>query len=114
MARDGYSPNLYGVRKFGDLNLVVVKINTSGRVAADSSPDTTSAAAGSGVYNVTYPKATRGWVVGAELVKSASDGIYPEVLAFDPTAGTIQLELSDEANLTSTEEIHLTLLLGSL
>lgn len=113
MALEGYARNLFGVTMFGDLSLVLVKIGPAGtRVAEDSSPDTTVAAAGSGVYNVTFPAGQQGWVLGAELVKTSSDGIYPEVLAFAPTLGTIQLELSDETNLTGSEEIHLAILLA--
>lgn len=111
MALQSYCRNLYAPQQFVDVNLVFVKIGPDGTLtAADSSPDTTVAAAGSGVYNVTFPPGVAGHVLGQPaLVKSSSDGVFVEVLAFSPTAGTIQLELSDEANLSGSEEIHLQL-----
>jgi hypothetical protein len=115
MAFEAYARNLYAPVKLGpDLSFVIVTVAADGtRDADNSSPDTTVSAAGSGVYNITFPKAERGFVVGQPaLVTTASDGVFVEVKAFAPTSGTIQLELSDEANLSSSETITLTLLLG--
>jgi hypothetical protein len=113
MAQEGYTRNLYGNKMLGDISLCVVVVNTDGtRDATRSSPDTTVSAAGSGVYNIVFPKATLGFVVGQPaLVATSSDGVFVEVKAFDADAGTIQLELSDEADLATAEEIHLILAL---
>ena len=112
MAQEGYCKNVHGNKLLGDINLCFVVVNTDGtRDATRSSPDTTVAAAGSGVYNITFPKSQLGVVVGRALVTTVSDGIMVEVKTFSATAGTIQLELSDEADLATSEEIHLTLAL---
>ncbi len=107
-----YARNVYAPTKFVDVSFVFIKVGPDGtRVAADSSPETTVTAAGSGVYNITFPKAMAGYVVGAELAKTSSDGIFPENISFAPTSGTASFELSDEANLSGSEEIHITLAL---
>ena len=113
MAKPDYTKSVYAPVKLGDLSLCVIVVNTDGtRDATRSAPDTTVSAAGSGVYNATFPKATLGFVVGQPaLVATSSDGVFVEVKAFDADAGTIQLELSDEADLATAEEIHLTLAL---
>lgn len=114
MALPDYSRNLFGSKQFGDLSLCTVVVGSDGtRTAADSSPETTVTAAGSGVYDITFPKATKGFLLGQPaLVTTNSDGVFVEVKAFDPDAGTCQLELSDEANLSSSETIHLHILLA--
>lgn len=112
MALSDTARNLYSSVQFGDVSFIFVKVNTSGRIAAESSPNTTVTAAGSGVYNITFEPAQTGWVIGAELAKTASDGIFPENTAFSPTAGTASFELSDETDLTGSEEIHILLVLA--
>lgn len=113
MAKPDYTKNVYAPVKLGDLSLCVIVVSPDGtRDATRSAPETTVTAAGSGVYDCTFPKSTLGFVVGQPaLVATASDGVFVEVKAFDADAGTIQLELSDEADLASSEEIHLTLAL---
>ncbi len=113
MAKPDYTKSVYAPVKLGDLSLCPIVIDSAGaRDATRSAPDTTVSAAGSGVYNCTFPKSTLGFVVGQPaLVATASDGVFCEVKAFDADAGTLQLELSDEADLASSEEIHVTLAL---
>jgi hypothetical protein len=113
MALPDYARNLFGSKQLGDLSLVSVVVAADGtRDSTLSAPETTVTAAGSGVYDITFPKATKGFVLAANLVTTNSDGVFVEIKAFDADAGTCQLELSDEANLSSSETIHLHLLLA--
>lgn len=109
MALEGYARNLYGVSMFGDLSVVVIKINGTGRIAADSSPDTTVGTPASGAYAVTYPAAQQGWVLGAALVQVAG-ATHAEVTAFAPTLGTLTVDTGSD--LTGNDECHLFLLLA--
>lgn len=118
--REGYSKSLGPLipTVFGELDLIFVKLGAgSGQaalVAADSSPDITVATPGSGVYNLTLPKGTRGWVI--DPTPLASPGTAPgdkiTVTAFSATAGTLSLTKSDTTNLTGSEQIHLLVLLS--
>lgn len=107
MTLQSYASNLYAPQQFVDVSFVFIVIDADGAiVAAQSSPELTVTAGGSGDYAVTFPPGVTGVVVGATLVATASDGVFVEVTAFDPSAGTATLELSDEADLGGDEQIH--------
>jgi|SRR5690606_6439551 len=110
MALASYARNLYGPQKAVDINLVFVKIGASGRVAADSSPETGVTDNADGTYDVTFPKGVTGFVVGAPAVVGQAGTAAGEVTAFDPTAGTLALDVG-AASLAGTDTCHLVIAL---
>lgn len=103
--------NLFGPQIFVDLSFVLIEIVNTAIDAADSSPETTVASAGSGVYNITFPKAVTGWVCGAPALIGVAGATAAEVLTFDPTAGTMSIDTGSD--LAGGDRCHIQLLLAN-
>lgn len=105
MALESVARNLFSAVQFGDVSLVFVKIRNTAIVAGESSPDTTVAAPGSGVYNLTFPSAQYGWVVSTVIVGAGATDRVAEVVAFSATAGTCQIDTGSD--LGGGDECHM-------
>jgi hypothetical protein len=110
MAQTDYASNLYGPKTFGDLSCVLIKIRDTAVVASESSPDVTVTAAGSGVYNLTFPKATVGWFVSAQIIGLGS-AVQAEVVSFSATLGTASIDTGSD--LAGNDECHILIVLGA-
>jgi hypothetical protein len=111
MALIDTAPNLYGPKFFGDLSLCFIVIENTARVAAESSAETGVTSAGSGVYNLTFPKATLGWVLGPPTLIGVAGATAAEVIAFDADAGTMQIDTGSD--LSGGDRCHVVLILGA-
>lgn len=109
MALESTARNLYSSILFGDMTAVLIEIVDTARVAANSSPDTGVTAAGSGVYDITFPKAQRGWFLSAQVIALGS-AVQVEVVAFDATAGTAQIDTGSD--LGGGDKCHILILLS--
>lgn len=103
--------NVFGPSFFGDLSLVFIVIENTARVASESSPETTVASAGSGVYNLTFPKSTLGWILGPPTLVGVAGATAAEVIAFDADAGTMQIDTGSD--LSGGDRCHVVLVLGA-
>jgi hypothetical protein len=109
MALAATGRNLYGPTKFVDISFVFIMIEDDARVAAESSPETTVSNAASGVLNLTFPKAVGGFVVGAPALIGVAGATAAEVVAFSPTAGTMQIDTGSD--LSGGDRCHVVLAL---
>jgi len=100
--------NLYSAVQFGDLTLVLIKIQDTARVAVESSPNTTVTAAGSGVYNCTFEPGQVGWVLGTEQVGNGAT--TTEVVSFSASAGTLSVDTGSD--LAGGDQCHIALLIS--
>lgn len=111
MALESYCRNLFGSKMLGDLSLVLIKIQDTAIVAGESSPDCTVTAAGSGVYNLTFPKAERGFVLSTKhLAVGSATAEDAELTAFSATAGTATIDTGSD--LSGGDQCHVAILLG--
>lgn len=110
MALEGYAPNDYSPRVFGDVNNVYIKIRDTAIVASESSPDTTVVSAGSGVYNLTFPKSVVGWFISAQIIGLGS-AVQAEVISFSTSLGTASIDTGSD--LAGGDECHVFLHLAA-
>lgn len=111
MALAAYARNLYGPARFVDINVVTIVITASGRDTTRSSPETSvGAASGSGDYVCTMPSGQKQVLLGAECVNSNTDRC--EITSLSSSAGvtTFTASKSDNADIASSEEMHITFL----
>jgi hypothetical protein len=112
MAFPDYGRTLFAPKGFGDLNVVLIKIQDTAIVAGESSPECTVTAAGSGVYNLTFPKAQVGWVLSAKhLAVGSATAEDAELTAFSATAGTATVDTGSD--MSGGDQCHVCILLGA-
>lgn len=105
-----YKPNLAAPLKFRKLSLVLITIEDTAIVEEESSPETAATSAGSGVYNLTFPKGQYGFPLGAPALVGVAGAAAAEVVAFDPTAGTMQIDTGSD--LSGGDRCYVAFLIG--
>lgn len=101
--------NLFAAQQFIDVSFVFIEIVDTAVVAANTSPEVTVTAAGSGVYNLTFPKAERGWLFSAQVIGLGS-AVQVEVVSFDATAGTASIDTGSD--LSGGDKCHILIALS--
>lgn len=112
MALPDTARNVFGPTFFGDISFVFITIGASGRVADLSSPETDVEDNEDGTYDLTFPPATLGFVVGAPAVIGQAGTAAAEVTAFDADAGTMAIDLG-AASLSGVDLCHVVLALAA-
>jgi len=112
MMPDYRSGLLFSPLKMRQLHLVVIVIQDTALVPAISSPQVTATSAGGGVYNLTFPKGQNGVPLAATLVGVGAGGgtLAAEFNAFDPVAGTAQIDTGSD--LAGGDRCYVSLLVG--
>lgn len=79
------------------IHLVTIVIQNTSLVAAESTPGVNATSAGSGVYNLTFPKGLGGSPLSAPIVGLGSQTpTSAEWVTFDAVAGTAQIDTNSD------------------
>jgi hypothetical protein len=106
---------MYGNKLLGDLSDVMIKVTSVAANATGldpfSAPGVSVASAAAGVYVLNIPKAVVGFVDGVTGVNTAAKTF--SAITLDVAAGTFGFTISGGANLATTEQVHIGLMLGA-